>query len=93
MAFEEDPTTADSETIQSVEVGAKSDLLDNSLRLNGAVFYYNIDDMQLSAVGGALNGNSLINSDKGTGYGFEIDADWRVLTNLTLGGGFSYNAY
>jgi iron complex outermembrane receptor protein len=91
VAFEEDPTTADSETIQSVEVGAKSDLLDNSLRLNGAVFYYNIDDMQLSAVGGALNGNSLINADKGTGYGFEIDADWRVLANLTLGGGFSYN--
>lgn len=91
VAFEEDPTTADSETINSVEVGAKSDLLANTLRLNGAVFYYNIDDMQLSAVGGALNGNSLINADKGTGYGFEVDADWRALDHLTLGGGFSYN--
>ena len=91
VAFEDDPTTAESETIHSVEVGAKSDLLGNTLRLNGAVFYYNIDDMQLSAVGGAKNGNSLVNANKGTGYGFEMDADWRVLSNLTLGGGFSYN--
>lgn len=91
VAFEEDPTTADSETINSIEFGAKSDLLGNTLRLNGAVFYYNIDDIQLSAVGGANNGNTLVNADKGTGYGFEIDADWRALTNLTLGGGFSYN--
>ncbi len=91
VAFEEDPTTADSETINSIEFGAKSDLLENTLRLNGAVFYYTIDDMQLSAIGGNNNGNSLVNADKGTGYGFEVDADWRALSNLTLGGGFSYN--
>ena len=91
VAFEEDPTTAESETINSIEVGAKSDLLGNTLRLNGAVFYYNIDDMQLSAIGGNNNGNSLVNAEEGTGYGFEIDADWRALSNLTLGGGFSYN--
>ncbi|WP_333795904.1 TonB-dependent receptor [Rheinheimera sp.] len=91
VAFEEDPTTAKSETINSIELGAKSDLLGNTLRLNGAVFYYNIDDMQLSAIGGNNNGNSLVNAEEGTGYGFEIDADWRALSNLTLGGGFSYN--
>jgi len=91
VAFEEDPTTADSETITSLEVGGKSDLLDNSLRLNGAVFYYQIDDMQLSAIGGANNGNTLVNADKGTGYGFEVDAEWRATANLVLGGGFSYN--
>jgi len=91
VAFEEDPTTAKSETINSIELGAKSDLLGNTLRLNGAVFYYNIDDMQLSAIGGNNNGNSLVNAEEGTGYGFEIDADWRALSNLTIGGGFSYN--
>jgi iron complex outermembrane receptor protein len=91
VAFEGDPTTAKSETINSIEVGGKSDLLNNTLRLNGAVFYYNIDDLQLSAIGGNTNGNSLVNAEEGTGYGFEIDADWRALSNLTLGGGFSYN--
>jgi iron complex outermembrane receptor protein len=91
LAFEGNPSVADSETIDSVEFGAKADLLGNTLRLNGAVFYYNINDIQLSAIGGASQGNALLNADKGTGYGFEIDADWRVTSSLTLGGGFSYN--
>ncbi len=91
LAFEGNPSVADSETIDSVEFGAKSDLLDRTMRLNGAVFYYNINDIQLSAIGGASQGNALLNADKGTGYGFEIDGDWRALSNLTLGAGFSYN--
>lgn len=91
LAFEGNPSVADSETIDSVEFGAKADLLGNTLRLNGAVFYYNINDIQLSAIGGASQGNALLNADKGTGYGFEIDADWRATSSLTLGGGFSYN--
>jgi len=91
LVFEGNPSVADSETIDSVEFGAKADLLGNTLRLNGAVFYYNINDIQLSAIGGASQGNALLNADKGTGYGFEIDADWRATSSLTLGGGFSYN--
>ncbi|PKM17189.1 MAG: TonB-dependent receptor [Gammaproteobacteria bacterium HGW-Gammaproteobacteria-15] len=91
VAFEAPPSVADSETITSFEVGAKSDLLDNTLRLNGAVFYYTIDDIQLSAIGGETQGNQLINADKGVGYGFEVDFDYRMLANLSLGGGFSYN--
>lgn len=91
VAFEAPPSVADSETIMSYEIGAKSDLLDNTLRLNGAVFYYVIDDIQLSAIGGETQGNQLINADKGVGYGFEFDFDYRVLANLSVGGGFSYN--
>lgn len=91
VAFEKAPSVADSETITSFEVGAKSDLLNNTLRLNGALFYYTIDDIQLSAIGGETQGNQLINADKGVGYGFELDFDYRVLANLSVGGGFSYN--
>ena len=91
VAFEKYPSVADSETILSWEVGAKSDLLNNTLRLNGALFYYTIDDIQLSAIGGETQGNQLVNADKGVGYGFEFDFDYRVLPNLSVGGGFSYN--
>ncbi|CAM5219118.1 TonB-dependent receptor [Alishewanella longhuensis] len=91
VAFEAPPSVADAETITSFEVGTKSDLLNNTLRLNAALFYYIIDDIQLSAIGGQTQGNQLINADKGTGYGFEVDFDYRVLQNLSLGGGFSYN--
>ncbi|MEO3879450.1 TonB-dependent receptor [Rheinheimera fenheensis] len=91
VAFEAPPSVAESETILSWEVGAKSDLLNNTLRLNAALFYYTIDDIQLSAIGGQTQGNQLINADKGVGYGFEFDFDYRVLPNLSVGGGFSYN--
>ncbi|MEO3680108.1 MAG: TonB-dependent receptor [Pseudomonadota bacterium] len=91
VAFEAPPSVAESETILSWEVGAKSDLLNNTLRLNAALFYYTIDDIQLSAIGGETQGNQLINADKGVGYGFEFDFDYRVLPNLSVGGGFSYN--
>ena len=91
VAFEAPPSVAKSETIMSYEVGAKSDLLNNTLRLNGALFYYTIDDIQLSAIGGETQGNQLVNAEKGVGYGFEVDFDYRVLANFSVGGGFSYN--
>ena len=33
----------------------------------------------------------MINADKGVGYGFEVDAEWRATKSLVVGGGFSYN--
>ncbi|MCC2615382.1 TonB-dependent receptor [Aestuariibacter halophilus] len=91
VAFEGAPSVADAETILSFEAGFKADLLDNTLRLNGAVFHYTIDDMQFSAIGGDANNTALINADKGTGYGFEIDSQWLVNDYLTLTAGYSYN--
>jgi len=91
VAFEGAPSVADAETINSVEVGIKSDMLDNSLRLNAAVFYYTVDDIQFSAIGGGANSVALLNADKGSAYGFEIDATYVVNENLLLTGGYSYN--
>ncbi|AEP30032.1 TonB-dependent receptor [Brumicola nitratireducens] len=91
VAFEGAPSVAEAETINSVEFGFKSDLLDNSLRLNAAVFYYTVDDIQFSAIGGGANNTALINADKGSAYGFEIDATYIVDDNLVLTAGYSYN--
>lgn len=91
VAFEGAPSVADAETINSVEIGFKSDLLDNTLRLNAAAFYYVIDDIQFSAIGGGANNTALINADKGTGLGYEIDAEYLATDALTLTAGFSYN--
>jgi iron complex outermembrane receptor protein len=91
VAFEGAPSIAEPETINSFEVGSKADLLDGTLRLNGAVFYYQIDDIQFSAIGGGANNTALINADKGTGYGFEVDAQYLATDNLTLTAGYSYN--
>lgn len=91
VAFEGAPSVAEAETINSVEVGFKSDLLDDSLRLNAAAFYYVVDDIQFSAIGGGANNTALINADKGTAFGFEIDATYIVNDNFVLTGGYSYN--
>ena len=85
------PSTAEAETIMSYEAGFKSDLLDNTLRLNGAAFYYNIDDIQLTAVGGNGNLVGLTNAGEGVGYGFELDAEYRATENLVFTAGFSLN--
>ena len=63
--LQDDPTvtTADSETINSFEVGYKA--LWDRVRLNAAAFYYAVDDMQLVAVGGADNSTRLLNADRG----------------------------
>ncbi|MBU2882175.1 TonB-dependent receptor [Psychrosphaera sp. B3R10] len=91
IAFEGMPSTAKAETIMSYEAGFKSDLIDNTLRLNGAVFQYTIDDIQLTAVGGNGNNIGLTNAGQGTGQGFEVDAEYRVTENLVVTAGYSLN--
>ncbi|GAB5413489.1 MAG: TonB-dependent receptor [Congregibacter sp.] len=89
--LEDDPevTTADSETILSYEIGYKAQY--ERLRYNAAVFYYVIDDIQLTAVGGASNSTTLLNSEEGVGYGFEFEFEYLATDNLTLTGGYGYN--
>lgn len=88
--LEDDPevTTADSETIMSYEIGYKAEY--DRLRYNAAAFYYVIDDIQLTAVGGADNSTTLLNGEEGTGYGVEFEVEYIATDNLTLSGGFGY---
>ena len=72
----------------SYELGYKAQY--ERLRYNAAAFYYVIDDIQLTAVGGASNSTTLLNGDEGTGYGVEFEIEYILLDNLTLSGGFGY---
>ena len=92
ILFSDDVTVADSETINSIEAGIKSDVLDGSGRVNATVFYYQMNDQQLTAVGGD-SGNTarLINADKTVGYGFEVDTQWVLSENFDATFNFSYN--
>ena len=73
----------------SYEIGYKA--LFEKVRLNAAAFYYEVDDMQLVAVGGDANTTTLLNADEGVGYGVEFDIDIAMTENLILSGGFGYN--
>ncbi|HWR96161.1 MAG TPA: TonB-dependent receptor [Arenimonas sp.] len=79
------------ETSTSFEVGIKADFWDNRARLNANVFYYEIKDQQLTAVGGSGNANILLNADKSTGQGFELDFQAYLTDNLLVTLGTGYN--
>ncbi|SET30061.1 TonB-dependent receptor [Thalassotalea agarivorans] len=85
-------TVADSETINSIETGIKSDILDGRGRFNATVYYYQMDNQQLTAVGGDANFNQLINADQTTGYGLEIDSEFVVAENFFVTANMSYNS-
>ncbi|HOY78229.1 MAG TPA: TonB-dependent receptor [Hyphomonadaceae bacterium] len=89
IAFFNPPSLAQSETVMSYEAGFKSTLFD-SLRLNAAAFTYEVSDIQLTAVGGGGNLVQLINANKGKASGFEVDAEWAPIDNLTFTAGYSY---
>ncbi|CAN4277454.1 TonB-dependent receptor [Pseudoxanthomonas sp. LjRoot125] len=84
-------TVAGPETSTAFEAGIKADFWDKRARLSANVFYYEVKDQQLTAVGGANNSNILLNAEKSTGQGFELDMQAYVLDNLLLTLGSSYN--
>lgn len=92
LLFSGNATTADSETVVSVETGFKTTTADNMGRLDGAVFYYEVSDQQLTAVGGSGNLATLLNADTAVGYGFELDGEYFVTDSLVLTGSVSYNS-
>lgn len=75
------------ERVDSVEIGFKSRLADNRIRLNGALFYNVIDDMQReinlpSDTGGVFQ--DIRNTAKGEVKGLEVDLVAAVTEQLTI---------
>ena len=85
-------TTADSETIMSYEVGAKTRPFAN-MRFNATAFAYRVDDIQLN--GNDANGNGvLFNADHANAFGVEAELEWKPIRNIsiTLGGSALHTA-
>jgi iron complex outermembrane receptor protein len=91
VAFFGSPSVADSETVLSWEAGVNSEPFNGRARINATAFYYTVEDLQLSAVGGAGNLVQLVNAEEGVGYGIEIDSEFLVTDNFLVTAGFSLN--
>ncbi|MEO1648932.1 MAG: TonB-dependent receptor, partial [Pseudomonadota bacterium] len=89
--LEDGVSVADSETITSYEAGIKTEFLDGRARVNFSGFYFDLNDAQLTAVGGDVNANRVINADNVRGYGFELDGQLAATDNLLLTASLSYN--
>lgn len=81
----EDPTY-DSEFVDAYEVGLKTDYQGGRGRLNAAVFYNDIEDIQFSVFSGT--GFSVFNASSAEVYGFEIENFYalteRLFTSLSV---------
>ena len=80
------------EFVWTYEGGFKADLLDNQLRLNGAVFFNDYEDLQFAVVDittGSVNA-FLTNAAAAEILGFELEADARVNHYFDIGGSLSY---
>jgi iron complex outermembrane receptor protein len=84
-------SVADAETIQSFELGVKSILADQRLRLNLAAYIFKMHNQQLTAVGGQYNVATLLNADKTDGHGFEADIEYIPSSYVFASFGLSWN--
>jgi len=91
IVFGDAITTADTETVNSIEGGLKTAFWNGRGRLNLTGFYYRTNNQQLTAVGGAGNFNQLLNADRVVGSGFELDAWLSPSDGLELTAGVSLN--
>jgi iron complex outermembrane receptor protein len=79
----------DAETLWSYELGAKLDLFRNRLRINGAVFYMEHSDKQVTSFDGVSDRTD--NAAKARSKGFELELTARPIPNLDLSAGIGYN--
>ncbi len=84
-------SVAEPETNTSYEVGVKADLMDRMASVYFNLFYYEVEDQQLTAVGGASNAVRLLNADKTVGKGAELDVQAYLTPQLLMTLGASYN--
>jgi iron complex outermembrane receptor protein len=85
------PSMAGAEKVLSYEAGIKQDLFDRRARLSATVFHYRVKDKQLTAGSGTVNMNQLLNADKATGKGVELDMQANLSDGLSMTFGSSYN--
>ena len=85
------PFDVKSDELINIELGWKLDMLDNTLRFNGSVFFLDISDLQTT-----IFDTSIVNlffSDNAANAevtGLEGDITWAPTGNLTMGAAFSF---
>lgn len=84
--------TYDKEQLWSYEVGAKARFFDNKLIVNGALFYMDIDDMQVTETVVVQNvpWTQISNAATAVSYGAELEIQARITSRLTLTGSLGY---
>ena len=89
---EPDEIEFEPEEMQVWEIGMKRTLMDGRLRFNGAYFFQDFTDKQISiqrVVRGQL-GTVISNASGAEIHGLELDASWLITDNWRLSGGYTW---
>lgn len=91
-AFDGGGDSFDEETLESLELGIKSQLMDGKLRLNAALYSYTYDDVQVSTVKSNNGGISteIDNAAELSSEGLELDFAWLLTDTISLTGNYAY---
>jgi iron complex outermembrane recepter protein len=79
----------DQEEAETIELGAKMSLLDNTAELNIAIYQTDYTDMQISTFDGTF-GFNVFNAGEATVRGMEMDGRWRPTASVLLTAGIAY---
>ncbi|WP_438864742.1 TonB-dependent receptor [Neptunicella sp.] len=82
----------DQEEVDNIEVGLKSTLLDNKLKLNVSAFDYDYTNLQILRLTGS-NGNIPVYNVRNVdaaGKGFEVESTWAATDNLNINVNYAY---
>ena len=85
------PTTFESDTLWSYEVGTKNTLLGGRGQLNASIYYIDWDNIQQGVGIGSCGFGFTINAGKAVSQGFDLEASFMPTDQLTLGTAFGYN--
>ena len=77
----------DPEILIAYEAGLKTKLLDGSMRLNAAAFYYDYTDIQARLF--VNNAASVENASEAETYGVEVELNWLATENFRIDGSIS----
>jgi len=89
-AFQGDiPFSFESEQVTSLEVGSKNIFMDGALKLNGNVFYYDYEGLQITRI--AFNSSINDNVDAEI-WGIELESEWlpAAVPGLALNAAYSF---
>jgi iron complex outermembrane receptor protein len=79
IPFVDHPLTFKPEYIEAFELGTKNTLLDNTLTLNGDIFYYNYTGYQISEI---VDRTAINNNYNAHVEGAEVTANWEPIPGL-----------
>ncbi|MFV1468101.1 TonB-dependent receptor [Idiomarina sp. HB] len=83
----------DPETVDTVEFGVKSEMLDGRMRLNAAAFFSDYQDMQVTvqrAIEGGGVASQVLNAADSTVQGFEVESTFAATPTLNFNGSLGY---